>query len=319
MRIQIAGCSIKEQKRIFENPIFNTFAEIETCLIKMGHTVEAKPFLGLMDKADFCIMFGSVTNRKRDTTRAIFKDKLLLAKVPTFHFDTGLFSVYVRNKIKQNETWMFRMGLNDCCGTGDFLNENMPGQRYKTFKKLFNFTEKDPITNKDGSILFLLQSEKGWQYNDSIPFWQYARNKVEEIRKITDRPIILRAHPNPDRERPNKIAEGFKDVTIEYADRSRREVLDSIRGSFAVVTHSSSAAVESIVEGIPTFALDERCIAYKACEQDLTLLESIDKVNWDKRQQQLYNWAYTTWHLNEWKDAGIWDYYIKKGKALGHF
>ena len=142
MRIQIAGCSIKEQKRVFENPIFNTFAEIETCLIKMGHTVEAKPFLGLMDKADFCIMFGSVTNRKRDTTRAIFKDKLLLAKIPTFHFDTGLFSVYVRNKIKQNETWMFRMGLNDCCGTGDFLNENMPGQRYKTLKNYLTLQKK---------------------------------------------------------------------------------------------------------------------------------------------------------------------------------
>ena len=47
------------------------------------------------------------------------------------------------------------------------------------------------------------------------------------------------------------IAEGLKDVTIECADKARRTVIDSIRKSSAVITHSSSAACESIVEGIP--------------------------------------------------------------------
>ena len=319
MRIQIAGCSIKEQKRVFENPIFNTFAEIEQVLIDMRHEVTNNHFMQIKHFTELAIMFGSVTNRKRETARAIFKDKLMLAKIPTLHFDTGLFSVYIRNRLKQNETWMFRMGLNDCTGTGNFLNQNMPAERYKTFKKMFKFTEKDPITNKDGSILFLLQSEKGWQYNDAIPFWKYARGKIEEIRKITDRPIILRAHPNPDRERPETIAKGFDNVTVEYADRARRTVLDSIRGAFATVTHSSSAAVESIVEGIPTIALDPRCIAYDACEHNLEVLGDVESINWDKRQQHLNNWAYSTWHLNEWKDPNVWKYYLGKGKALELF
>ena len=95
--------------------------------------------------------------------------------------------------------------------------------------------------------------------------------------------------------------------------------MDSIRRSFAVVTHSSSAAVESIVEGIPTFALDKRCIAYDACEHDLELLENIEKFNWDNRSGYLYGWAFTSWHVNEFENPATINYYLEKGKSFGHF
>jgi len=318
MKIQIAGCSVKASKRTLQNPIYNVLSKIkQSCIVNNCIAFENETEDAL--DVDVAFMFGSVTKRKTGTDRAKLKQNLLNKKIPTFHLDTGLFSVYVRNSLNVNETHMFRMGMNDCVGTGDFFNKDMPSDRYDTFKKNFNFTEKDPITNKDGDILFLLQSEKGWQYDETIPFWQYARKTVEHIRKITKRNITLRAHPNPDRERPEAIAQGFDNIKIEYADKARKTVLDSIRSSFAVVTHSSSAAVESIVEGIPTFALDKRCIAYDACENNLELLEDIEKFNWNDRIQNLYNWAYTSWHIDEYENPAIIKYYLEKGKRLGYF
>tara|TARA_R110002153_G_scaffold29711_13_gene91181 strand:+ start:8119 stop:9075 length:957 start_codon:yes stop_codon:yes gene_type:complete len=317
MKIQIAGCSVKASKRTLQNPIFYALKMIQRSCEELNHTV----FYNEDDEAldvDVAFMFGSVTKRKTGTDRALIKKNLINKKIPTFHLDTGLFSVYIRNHLNVSETGMFRLGMNDCVGTGDFFNKDMPDERYKSFKDNFNFIEKDPITNKDGNILFLLQSEKGWQYNEIQPFWEYARNTIEHIRKITKRNITIRAHPSPDRRGPEAIAEGFENIEIEYAERSRRSVLDSINKSFAVVTHSSSAAVESIVEGIPTFALDERCIAYDACESNLELLEDIEKYNWNNRMKNLYGWAYTSWHVNEFENPVTIQYYLEKGKSLGY-
>ena len=318
MKIQIAGCSVKASKRNLQNPIFYALKMIQRSCEQLNHTITYNEDQEAHD-VDVAFMFGSVTKRKTGTDRALVKKNLIDKNIPTFHLDTGLFSVYIRNHLDVSETGMFRLGMNDCVGTGDFFNKDMPSERYETFKKNFNFTEKDPIINKDGEILFLLQSEKGWQYNDTIPFWKYARKTIEHIRRNTKRNITIRAHPNPDRERPEAIAEGFKNIKIEYADKARKTVLDSIRSSFAVVTHSSSAAVESIVEGIPTFALDERCIAYNACENNLELLEDIEKYNWSNRMQSLNNWAYTSWHVNEFEEPAIINYYLEKGNRLGYF
>jgi len=317
MKIQIAGCSVKASKRTLQNPIFFALKMIQKSCEQLNHEVIYNEDQNAQD-VDVAFMFGSVTKRKTGTDRALLKKNLLEKNIPTFHIDTGLYSVYIRNNLNVSETGMFRLGLNDCVGTGDFFNKDMDSSRYDTFKKNFNFTEKDPIINRDGSILFLLQSEKGWQYDDTKPYWQYARDTIEHIRKITKRNITIRAHPSPDRRGPEVIKEGFENVNIEYAERARRSVLDSIRRSFAVVTHSSSAAVESIVEGIPTFALDKRCIAYDACENNLELLEDIEKYNWEDRMKNLYGWAYTSWHVNEFENPVTIQYYLEKGKSLGY-
>ena len=317
MKIQIAGCSVKASKRTLQNPIFYALKQIEKSCRELGHEIIYNEDQ-TAHNVDVAFMFGSVTKRKTGTDRAIIKQNLLKKKIPTFHLDTGLYSVYIRNHLNVSETGMFRIGMNDCVGTGDFFSNDMPSERYDSFKKNFNFKENTPIINSEGNILFLLQSEKGWQYDDITPYWQYARNTIEHIRKITKRNITIRAHPSPDRRGPEAIKEGFENITIEYAERARRSVLDSIRRSFAVVTHSSSAAVESIVEGIPTFALDKRCIAYDACENNLELLEDIEKYNWEDRMKNLYGWAYTSWHVNEFENPVTIQYYLEKGKSLGY-
>lgn len=276
---------------------------------KLGHEVIFDD--DLEARGDVAFMFGSVTKRKEGTDRAKQKKALLDAQVPTFHFDTGLYSVYVRNKMQSSETYMFRMGLNDCVGTGDFLNAESDETRYNWFKKAFEFEEHLPRSNDNGSILFLLQSEKGWQYDNLEPYWEYARGVIERIRESSSREIVLRAHPSPDRRPTEIIAEGFENIRIEYADRGRASILPSIRRSHSVVTHSSSAAIESIVEGVPTYTLDERCIAYDACENDLTKIES-QQFDWSKRQQQLNNWAYTTWHTDEFANPQVLEYYLKR-------
>ena len=102
----------------------------------------------------------------------------------------------------------------------------------------------------------------------------------------------------------------------KIANKARRKVIDSIKQAGVVITHSSSAACESITEGIPTIALDKRCVVYDACMHDLSLLNNLELVDWNKREQNLYNWAYTSWTVDEMSQAGWLDYYLRKAELI---
>ena len=307
MKIQCDFSTIKASKRhLLSNPITAAFHAIQAAVYESGHEIVQK-------NPDLVFVFGSITKRKMDTERAISIQQHRDNGTPIMSLDSALFSTYIRNKMDSPETYMFRVGLNDCVGTGNFLNENSDSQRFLWYKEAFGIEEKTPKISDD-PILFLLQSERGWQYNDHLPFYSYARKVVKQIRSITDRPIVLRAHPNLDRNPTEMIAEGFQDITIEHADKARRTVLDSIRSAGAVVTHSSSAACESIVEGVPTFALDSRCVVYDSCEHDLNKLNNLDTIDWSKREQNLYNWSYTSWTVDEMANPDWLSYYLERAE-----
>ena len=83
----------------------------------------------------------------------------------------------------------------------------------------------------------------------------------------------------------------------------------------AVVTHSSSGAVEALVEGIPTFATSPRCIAYEACGNLNDIAEPFD---WSKREKLLWKWAHTTWSIEEFASPKLIDSYIQRAKDKGY-
>ena len=291
--------SIKAGKRYdSNNPItqaLNAWPNTET-------TESLKPI-----EADAGFCFGSWTPRKKDTERAVLMQNLESSDQPIFYLDSSAFSTYIRNALNSSETYMFRIGLGSCTGTGKFWNTDLGPERYKAFKEQFNFTEKDPQDN-DGPIVFLMQSERGFMYDRTEPYSVWARRQVDEIRKHTDRKIIFRVHPNPE---PSwrKVVEGVSNCEVHASDRDRRSVFSSLVGARCVVTHSSSAAVESVVEGIPTFALDERCFGSGIYLTDLSQIENPD-FNWEKRQQWLYNLAYTSWTVDEMAQPELMEYYL---------
>jgi len=310
MKIQCDFSTIKASKRhLLSNPITAAFHAIQASASENGYEL-------VQEDPDVVFVFGSITKRKMDTERAISIQEHRDNNVPIFSLDSALFSTYIRNRMNSPETYMFRVGLGDCVGTGNFLNDNSDSQRFLWMKEAFKFEEKEPVIDNSKPILFLLQSERGWQYNDDLAYYSYARKIVKQIRAVTDRKIILRSHPNLDRNPTEMIREGYENIVIEHADRDRRKVIDSIRQAGVVITHSSSAVCESITEGIPSIALDERCVVYDACMHDLSLLNNLEAVDWNKREQNLYNWAYTSWTIDEMSKPEWLEYYLKKAELI---
>lgn len=312
MNILIDTFTIKARKRDdLTNPITAALHNVAHSCSSLGHSVHMG---NVMDDPTCVWYFGSITRRKMDTERA----KTIIShrnnRTPTFALDSGLFSTYIRRKTKSSESNFFRVGFGDCVGTGDFLNANSTPERYEWFKKAYGFQEQTPTQNDSGPILFILQTERGWQYDNLEPYKDWARQTLLSLRSHTDRHIILRAHPNHAREPLDYIAAGVNNVSYQYGERARQSSIDAIRKASAVVTHSSSSAIEAYIEGIPTFALDERCLGYSHFSHDLSKIDDLSVYNWDSRYQNLCDWAMSTWHIEEFKNEKLIGYYLKKAK-----
>ena len=314
MKLLVNTSTIKAGKRNdLRNPITGALSNIAIGARSASHDVSVGDFT---DSVDAIFLFGSITRRKPDTDRAVSIARCRSSNTPIFSLDSGLFSTYIRNRTKSSESNFFRVGLGDCVGTGDFLNENSTPERYEWFKKAYSFQEQKPKTDSNDPILFLLQTESGWQYDNVESYDTWARETLLKIREYTERPVILRAHPNNKRVSLDFISNGVSNVTHQYSEKSRRSSIDAIRGACAVVTHSSSAGIEAYIEGIPTFALDKRCLGYNHFSNDLSKINDLNHYNWNNRYQNLCNWAMSTWHIEEFKQPDLINYYLKKAKIL---
>lgn len=320
MKIVSYISSIKAGKRYnAANPITAALDSIVSAANNSGGEFVAYKHEGTHTvSADLGFCFGSYTQRKLEVERAVLIRNIEAAKQPVFFLDSSAFSTHIRNALNSSETFMFRVGLNSCTGEGAFWNQPLPAERYNAMKKQFNFTEKEPVHNKDGAVVFLAQSETGWQYDDLEPYFIYANRTLKQIREHTDKKIIYRTHPKLDPRSPlDKCIEGVDNIEVHNCPVSRRTLFESLDGAYAVVTHSSSGALEAVLEGIPTFALSNRTFGSPMYLTDLSKIENaFDEFEWDDREQWLYNLAYTSWSVEELKTIEVLRYYTNMFKEL---
>lgn len=310
MRIFCDTSTIKAAKRTdLKNPITLAMHNFAEGFKAAGHDVvlgDRRPL-----DYDVAVVFGSITQRKMDTERAKSIQHHRDSGKKIISLDSAFFSTYIRNALNSSETFMFRVGIGDCIGTEPFKINTTTPIRYEWFEKTFKFEMKKPRPICE-PIMFLLQTERGWQYDNLLAYKDWARHVLLKMREVTNKHIILRAHPNHAREPLEYISKGILNVSMQYGERARQSLIRDLENVGFAVTHSSSAAVETLVEGIPTIALDERCIAYDLCSNNLEDLNHPKNFDWSKRQQTFNDWANVTFHVNELKNPGIAIYNIER-------
>ena len=305
-KVFVDTSSIKAGKRNdLSNPITLAMHNLAIGFEKAGYETVIAPTIDT--DYDVAVVFGSITKRKMDTERAISiqshrdKGKKILS------LDSSFFSTYIRNASASPETFMFRIGVGDCVGSEPFKIDSTTSVRYEKFEQRFSFEMKKPRLHAE-PIMFILQTERGWQYDNLMPYKDWARHVLLKIREITNKHVILRAHPNHSREPLEYISKGIQNVSFQYGTRARMSLIRDLNNVGFAVTHSSSAAVETLCEGVPTIALDKRCIAYDLCSHKLEDLLKPESFDWSKRSQTFNDWANVSFHVDEMKNPAIIDY-----------
>ena len=207
--------------------------------------------------------------------------------------------------IKRNET--FKVGINGVNREADFANQTFDGERWKKLN-----IELKPWRSTGDTIIICGQHHRShqWRNNPTMNLW--FEQQINEIRKHTDRPIVIRPHPrNPTGFDISK----WKNVTKVLPQRDYNTVDDTdfketLKHAWAVVNYSSNPAMMSVFNGIPVF-VSEQSLCYDVGNTSLSNINNPampDRSNWANKL------AYTEWTTEEIKQGLPWQRIKKRLK-----
>lgn len=199
---------------------------------------------------------------------------------------------------------------------GVFGNENSPSDRWNKFERETGITFKDWNSPGD-KIIFMGQKEGDSSIVDIYKqgfksYTDWMLKTIRDIRTYTDREIIIRPHPRNLRaglKGANWVANQFTGVRVSDnltvgGGQGGDGLAADLKKAYCVVTYNSLSGIESVEEGIPTFALHNGSMIWPIAHRNLAEIENL-KYDTDITQWK-YDIAYTQWTVEEQKNGDSW-------------
>lgn len=187
--------------------------------------------------------------------------------------------------------------------TGNYMWDNPNTLRWDTIKSKLNIKVKD-WRLEGNHILICLQRNGGWSMN-GLDVMEWLNTTVKEVRKYSDRPIIVRAHPG-DRQANRYLR---KDSRWKISDSE--SILQDLENAWATITYNSSPSVVSAIQGVPVFITDPNPMTSQACDvsnKKINLIETpqtFDRISWLRKISMCH------WNFEELKSGEAWNHIRK--------
>ncbi len=186
----------------------------------------------------------------------------------------------------------FKVAINGINRDADFANQIFDDKRWPLFQH-----ELRPW-NPTGDIIVICgqhDSSEQWSGLPKMNLW--IAKQIEQIRKITTRPILVRPHP---RNHIQFKESDFDNVKVRLPKRDYRTYDDTdfkaaLGRTWAVVNHSSNPAMEAVIQGIPVF-VSESSLCYDVGNANLSDMNTPAMPN---RHSWANKIAYTEWFEDE--------------------
>lgn len=276
---------------------------------RSGPTVEGE----MEPTAPMAAMFGYGGDKQMHHTkgrRRMLADRCREKNIPLITFDGGVLSSF--GNVSTSPDHHFRVALYTPMNDGNFLSDNSPSDRWEMLKKKFNVRyESWRKSNQQDPILFVLQPSDNWSMNELDPI-AWFKSVYEKLRPATDRKFLVRPHPNHVDAIAKRKHEFPEDIELLIGKKHfigdekkfyRFHFQEAITNCHAVVTHNSTASVDSCVRGIPTFVTSDLALCYPVAN---TNLNDIESPKYPDRTQWLNDLGYKMWSIQEIKDGTVY-------------
>lgn len=247
------------------------------------------------DDIDVAVIFGSAKARENLHHR-VRNDVITNAK-NYIVIETPLLN---RKIVKQSNHEYYRIGLNGFLnGEGNFNAENSNADRLREF----NIDLQDWKTNGN-EILILLQLPGDASLRNS-DHGEWLLDTVDQIRAQTDTTINIRFHPAmSEKGHENFFSDIGKIVfrnhaNIKWSDGKQSTLQEDFENASVCVTYSSGSAIDAVIAGVPTIAVDEGNFAYPICSKTIDDINSPYLSTLDERTQWLQELSYCQWSRAE--------------------
>lgn len=195
--------------------------------------------------------------------------------------------------------------------TAEYCWDNPDPTRWQQISKDLNIKLKD-WRSSGNHILICMQRNGGWSMK-GLESWQWLANTIKEIRKWSDRPIIVRGHPG---DAKTKRIIKFKKFPIPlnmdnvyFSDLENRTLVQDLQGAWCTVVYNSSPAVASAIEGVPVFVFDkDDCQAGAVANTNIRNIESPELFD---RQAWIEKISMCHWNFNDLRSGRAWSHMKK--------
>ena len=193
----------------------------------------------------------------------------------------------------------FKIAINGVNRKADFANQEVDDKRWPLFKHTLR-----PWQQRGQTIIILGQHNASEQWAGMPEMKTWLESQVQQIRKLTDRPIQIRPHPR------NNIGfdvKKYQNVTLKHpvidvSTIDDTDFKDTLKDAWAVVNHSSNPAIEAVINGIPVF-VSEKSLCHDVGNTDLS---DIMHPAMPARQNWANRLAYTEWFTEEFREGKPW-------------
>jgi hypothetical protein len=318
MKVEIFRRTVKDRKRGNSYELLYQLADgiravgDEAIIVnenRSGPTVEGE----MEPTAPMAAMFGYGGDKQMHHTkgrRRMLADRCREKNIPLITFDGGVLSSF--GNVSTSPDHHFRVALYTPMNDGNFLSDNSPSDRWEMLKKKFNVRyESWRKSNQQDPILFVLQPSDNWSMNELDPI-AWFKSVYEKLRSATDRKFLVRPHPNHVDAIAKRKHEFPEDIELLIGKKHfigdekkfyRFHFQEAITNCHAVVTHNSTASVDSCVRGIPTFVTSDLALCYPVAN---TNLNDIESPKYPDRTQWLNDLGYKMWSIQEIKDGTVY-------------
>jgi hypothetical protein len=183
--------------------------------------------------------------------------------------------------------------------TGFYFDNKIDNTRWSSISNKLNIELKEYRATGD-HILICLQRVDGWSMC-GLSVQEWLDNTVNEIRKYSARPIIVRKHPWDRRQEHLKFSN-------QYTVSASPSLIDDLKNCWATVTYNSSPGIASLIYGVPVFVTDiepKQSQTWPICNTDLRSIENPlmhDRTDWINKISQSH------WNDDEVVNGQAWKF-----------
>lgn len=186
--------------------------------------------------------------------------------------------------------------------TGFYFDKDVDPTRWEKLSANLGIALK-PYRTEGNHILICLQRNGGWSMR-GLDVICWLNNTINEIRKYSNRPIVVRAHPG-DKKIKQVLKVHHTNVTLSIRER----LVDDLRYAWATVVYNSSPSVASLIEGIPAFLTDPNPECSQSYSIANTDISQIENPLIPDRQQWIEKLAMCHWTFDELKSGEAWQFF----------
>jgi len=181
-----------------------------------------------------------------------------------------------------------------------YANANSTVSKWNQIQQVLGL-QLQPWRAQGDHVLVCLQRDGGWSMKGT-DMTAWTVNTVRRLRELTSRPIVIRAHPK------HRIdLSVLSDLTGVRQSLHGTDLTQDLAGAWAAVFYNSSASVAAVLAGIPVFATDDDCVAWRMANPDLAQIED---PRMPAREQWLYDLSAAHWTDAESRSGAIYRHFL---------